>query len=611
MSSSPFATVLGTNYAPSSVELSQLNDLLIEPQQELDRLGSEIARAQAILDDLLSKQQKVQKYFEAHRALMSPIRQLPSETLAEIFQWCLPASDVGYGARSLAHAPLLLTTICRDWRRVSMETPRLWSSLHIFFPPYLEKGVRSRRIAGIELWLQRSGRLPLSISLHGSSVHGRRPLPPPDLLQHQLSEGENIMMPLMNTLLSFRDRIQHIHFALNSTDLIAFRELLVSSGSSLTSLLSFKLDDFRAQGIISSSAQLGLTAINYEPLRTLLSLMPALQNLDIRKIQGRGDSHFHTFHNRWDMLTDLSILQPLVPADLFTILTKSRALKTLAAVITVSGAFDPTALTQVTLMNLTSLRLGIQVYLNLGHGLYTLTREEVDVEQDRQIACISAITSRITCPQLKALYLSWDGLFAPLSRAPIIHFPVQALETLGLEIPMTSEAFTECLSLVPALVSLDFVDAGDMFRGEGASTLRDQHFSILTPSADDPIPVCPQLRHLRIINHAANSRYLSAGWSPRALVQFITARAMVNTLDCCDLFSTSPLLLSDEESRSLRAVKEDGKCKLRLHENKPLQTQYVDEPMSGLVNQTRHRRLRRKLADILDNYIESDARVII
>ncbi|KIK62069.1 hypothetical protein GYMLUDRAFT_165453, partial [Collybiopsis luxurians FD-317 M1] len=161
---SPFAPVIGTNYAPSLVELVKLKAALVEPQQELYRLESEIAHVQAILDGLLSEK-RVEAYIEAHEALMSPIRQIPSETLAEIFMQCLPL-DSGYGLRSLKYAPLLMTRICRDWQRIAIETPRLWGSLHIYFPPHLSQDAAFRRIAGVKLWLQRTGSvLPISISL--------------------------------------------------------------------------------------------------------------------------------------------------------------------------------------------------------------------------------------------------------------------------------------------------------------------------------------------------------------------------------------------------------------------------------------------------------------
>ncbi|KAF9058569.1 hypothetical protein BDP27DRAFT_1240621, partial [Rhodocollybia butyracea] len=124
--SSPFASVFGTNHVPSSAELDQLKDLLVEPDHELKRLQSEISHLQSLLDALLSQKNEVETYIEAHRALMSPIRRIPSETLGEIFMHCLPSDTYPFAVRDLKEAPLLMTTICRHWRRVAIDTPGLW-----------------------------------------------------------------------------------------------------------------------------------------------------------------------------------------------------------------------------------------------------------------------------------------------------------------------------------------------------------------------------------------------------------------------------------------------------------------------------------------------------
>ncbi|KAE9410788.1 hypothetical protein BT96DRAFT_796966, partial [Gymnopus androsaceus JB14] len=112
---------------------------------------------------LLSERQKLQEYIEAHRELASPVRQIPPETLAKTFVQCLPTEPL-YPIRNLDEAPLSLTSICRDWRRIALTTPRLWNSLHIYLPPPLSRDACSRRIAGTTSWLERSGSLPLSIS---------------------------------------------------------------------------------------------------------------------------------------------------------------------------------------------------------------------------------------------------------------------------------------------------------------------------------------------------------------------------------------------------------------------------------------------------------------
>ncbi|KAE9384395.1 hypothetical protein BT96DRAFT_768914, partial [Gymnopus androsaceus JB14] len=160
---SPFASVLHTNYAPSMEELIHLKALLTEPKLQLAELESEVDRVQNLLDNLSHKKEIVQKYVDAHRALISPMRRLPAETLSEIFVQCLP--EERYAVRDLTQAPLLLTTISRDWRQTAINTPALWQSLHIYIPSEMSSRAVKRRALGSALWLERSGSLPISISL--------------------------------------------------------------------------------------------------------------------------------------------------------------------------------------------------------------------------------------------------------------------------------------------------------------------------------------------------------------------------------------------------------------------------------------------------------------
>ncbi|KAF9077100.1 hypothetical protein BDP27DRAFT_1508943 [Rhodocollybia butyracea] len=110
---SPFAPMIGTNYILTAVELNRLKAMLVHPMDILSLLELDIDHAQATLDALLHEKQRVKSYVDAHRALLSPVRQIPPETLTDIFAQCLP--DPPYGLRDLTKALLLLTTTCKDW----------------------------------------------------------------------------------------------------------------------------------------------------------------------------------------------------------------------------------------------------------------------------------------------------------------------------------------------------------------------------------------------------------------------------------------------------------------------------------------------------------------
>ncbi|KAE9388743.1 hypothetical protein BT96DRAFT_835814, partial [Gymnopus androsaceus JB14] len=163
LAQSPFSSVIQTNYIPSTEDLVCLEALLTESQLQLAQLESEVAHVQNLLDTLLLRRDNVKAYVEAHRALMSPMRRLPKETLSEIFIRCLPEDR--YAVRSVAEAPLLLTAVSREWRQAAIGTPALWSSLHLYLPSELSSQTVHERIIGSTLWLDRTGSLPVSISL--------------------------------------------------------------------------------------------------------------------------------------------------------------------------------------------------------------------------------------------------------------------------------------------------------------------------------------------------------------------------------------------------------------------------------------------------------------
>ncbi|KIK66631.1 hypothetical protein GYMLUDRAFT_111336, partial [Collybiopsis luxurians FD-317 M1] len=163
ISKSPYSSLLDTNHVPSPTELVEMGSFLAVPQRELSNLESEISQLQERLKVLSFKRDRAKAYINAHRALMSAIRRLPTEILIEIFVHCLPTDS--YPVRSLKEAPLLLTTVCRSWRNVAIGSAHLWNALHVNFPNEMLVEDIALRASGVQLWLERSGSLPLFISL--------------------------------------------------------------------------------------------------------------------------------------------------------------------------------------------------------------------------------------------------------------------------------------------------------------------------------------------------------------------------------------------------------------------------------------------------------------
>ncbi|KAF9258791.1 hypothetical protein L218DRAFT_876250, partial [Marasmius fiardii PR-910] len=160
---SPFTQYFGTNYAPSARETDHINNILCDPLKRLRELDEKISHLQA-------EREIIQTFVDNHRAILSPSRKLPADIWSLIFVQCLPPSEFAVGV--ITEAPLVLTRICRWWREIALSTTGLWSTIHINIPIkpdnaedewYITK--MQARMEGVTAWLDRSGSLPLGISM--------------------------------------------------------------------------------------------------------------------------------------------------------------------------------------------------------------------------------------------------------------------------------------------------------------------------------------------------------------------------------------------------------------------------------------------------------------
>jgi hypothetical protein len=186
-----------TNYSASSTDSQSIHDIIRNSQQELQTVDEEVDRLNALLRDLHSRQQKISAFIHEHRQLVfSPIRRIPSEILAEIFFRCLPAEHLP--TRSLAEAPLLVTLVCKEWRETALNTPRMWSSLHVFIPD--DDTELAKRKNGVERWLELSGNRPLTLSLTDRQRTIRNAQD--GLLQNEPYSGETPLLDFIRSLIS-------------------------------------------------------------------------------------------------------------------------------------------------------------------------------------------------------------------------------------------------------------------------------------------------------------------------------------------------------------------------------------------------------------------------
>ncbi|RDB25754.1 hypothetical protein Hypma_006254 [Hypsizygus marmoreus] len=116
---------------------------------------------------------------------------LPVEILQEIFFECVGETDgyiIGEGA-----APFVLSHVCRHWRKVAISTPALWTDMFVELD---QRRTHHSHPLLVNLWLQRSGTLPLTLNIA-------------DLLSPDPSAEEN---PVFALLLAHIHRWRHVEW---------------------------------------------------------------------------------------------------------------------------------------------------------------------------------------------------------------------------------------------------------------------------------------------------------------------------------------------------------------------------------------------------------------
>ena len=143
----------------------------------LEEVDANIRKAYDLLESLARKRKEVkEKVNQAHDPVL---RHLPHEIVSLIFEHWVEDSktnafpdDVGLSHAVYSQpikivfekpAPLVISAICRTWRRISFSQPRLWTSLNIFMN---DPDKLSTQHQLVNEWLGRAGRLPLDVWIH-------------------------------------------------------------------------------------------------------------------------------------------------------------------------------------------------------------------------------------------------------------------------------------------------------------------------------------------------------------------------------------------------------------------------------------------------------------
>ncbi|KAJ6476442.1 hypothetical protein C8R47DRAFT_1141450 [Mycena vitilis] len=260
-------------------QLEEVKIAILQQKHEQKRCLDAFEMQQRALDAKQREFEAKQHELETTLSLVVyPVLSLPPEIVARFFVACLPEhGDVVRPCRDTA--PLLVSQICRQWRRIAVNTCTLWASLTIVLPQY--RMTDNFRL--LETWFLRAKKTPLSITLSSQS-----------------SRSE-ILEPVLSLLSSAADQlhsldlfIPHEAFCLFGCDGLAFpklRCLSVSSGPDNT-LANFpiapsltELGLYHEPGSIPRSypllTSLTLEDVSFNTMSDILWSCPQLLHLEV------------------------------------------------------------------------------------------------------------------------------------------------------------------------------------------------------------------------------------------------------------------------------------------------------------------------------------------
>ncbi|KAJ7597930.1 hypothetical protein C8J56DRAFT_921447 [Mycena floridula] len=131
--------LLATNEPPSATEEAELEDIFEEIEEDIHKSVQKILRLQASLKAACEEHAQLLEARTAHRAILSPIRRLPSDLVFEILQWSSTRpsapSNESFPVVTLNQdeGPWPFMSVCRHWRTVITSHPTFWSNICISY----------------------------------------------------------------------------------------------------------------------------------------------------------------------------------------------------------------------------------------------------------------------------------------------------------------------------------------------------------------------------------------------------------------------------------------------------------------------------------------------
>ncbi|KAJ6600669.1 hypothetical protein B0H10DRAFT_695935 [Mycena sp. CBHHK59/15] len=136
---------------------SSLRTRLAELDGEMDALESRLR--------LLAAERR--RVVQGLNSIMYPVLTLPPEITAQIFSHYVDKPHIGR-TRTPGRGPLLLASVCRNWRDICLSMGSLWASLRLYPESHSSWDIEDL-LSPLRSWLSRAGSHPLDLHVSRSS----------------------------------------------------------------------------------------------------------------------------------------------------------------------------------------------------------------------------------------------------------------------------------------------------------------------------------------------------------------------------------------------------------------------------------------------------------
>ncbi|KAF9003242.1 hypothetical protein BDQ17DRAFT_490017 [Cyathus striatus] len=155
-----------SNHVPSTSDRPTIEALVSTSDTSIRTLKAALINIRSVYEDLYVRLENIREYNDVQRSLLSPIRRLPDELLANIFAYV-------YGGKisilTKSHGQIWdLQQVCIRWRNLAQSTPLLWNNFEVGIRRIDDPAIMERRIRAC---LKFSNPAPLSMVLLPTNIY--------------------------------------------------------------------------------------------------------------------------------------------------------------------------------------------------------------------------------------------------------------------------------------------------------------------------------------------------------------------------------------------------------------------------------------------------------